>query len=340
MDDMNEFLDKIQMFTLNDFTAETISPLEKLKEENNMKSKMELYVTNLQSIIVNKLQSFEPTKKFKVDRWKREQGGGGITIVLQDGIVFEKAAVNISVVWGDMHEDQIKSMKSKGRDLKVEGKNRFFATGISSVIHPCNPFIPSLHFNYRYFEVVNENGHHTWWFGGGMDLTPNYLNEKDASHFHKTLKMACDKHNSLYYPKFKKWADDYFFNKHRGEARGVGGTFFDDFDEGSIDDCFAFVVSCGNSVLPSYVPLIEEHKDKPFSSRHRDWQLMRRGRYVEFNLVYDRGTQFGLATPGARIESILVSMPLIAKWEYCPELEHGDEEAKLIKVLKEPKEWI
>lgn len=337
-----EFVSKIPTFKESDLLAAPITSLETLKSQacEKMKYKMELYVTYLQAAVVNKLSEYETEKKFIVDRWNREKGGGGVTCVIQDGETFEKAGVNISVVWGELQPEQVKSMKSRGKDLNLEGKNEFFATGVSSVIHPQNPFIPTMHFNYRYFEVLDDTGKHTWWFGGGCDITPTYLSEEDAIHFHKTQKEACDKHEPSYYPKFKKWADDYFYSPHRSEHRGIGGLFFDDFDEKSMEECFSFITSCGSAIIPSYAPIIEKHRHDKFNDQQRNWQLLRRGRYVEFNLVHDRGTKFGLATPNARIESILMSLPLVARWEYMPCIADGSEEDKIMKVLKKARDWI
>jgi coproporphyrinogen III oxidase len=196
---------------------------------------------------------------------------------------------------------------------------------------------------HRFFEVETEtNGvkDRVWWFGGGTDLTPYYLDESDAKHFHSALKNACDGHDSTYYPRFKKWCDEYFFLPHRGESRGVGGIFFDDLDTPGEASCFHFVRSCAESVIPSYVPLVEKHMNDPYGDEHRRWQLLRRGRYVEFNLVYDRGTKFGLFTPGARIESILMSLPLLAQWEYMHEPDEESPEGKITAVLKKPVDWL
>ncbi|CAG8785362.1 14859_t:CDS:1, partial [Acaulospora morrowiae] len=207
-------------------------------------------------------------------------------------------------------------------------------------MHPNNPHAPTIHMNYRYFEIDNDDGTaKLWWFGGGSDLTPSYLYEEDAVHFHQTIKDACDKHDPNYYPKFKKWCDDYFFLKHRGEARGVGGIFFDDLSEKPAEEIFAFVKQCGNSFLPSYVPLIKRRKDTVFTEKEKEWQQLRRGRYVEFNLIWDRGTKFGLQTPGSRIESIFVSLPLTARWEYMHTPKKGSREEKLLEVLKNPRDW-
>jgi len=338
-----EFISNIKSLTEEDFVDKTITPLESLKdmacEECLMKAKMELFVTNMQSIIIKKLSQYEAVE-FKVDHWRREQGGGGISAVLQNGKVFEKAGVNISVVHGDLSDEQVKHMMHRGKDMSL-GTNTFFATGVSSVLHPVNPHIPTLHFNYRYFEVLNkETGKHIWWFGGGTDLTPYYLDEEDAAHFHRTQKEACDKHDDSYYLKFKEWADTYFYNKHQAEHRGVGGLFFDDLDDKPIEECFSFIATCANAILPSYIPIVDKHKDDEYGEQERKWQLMRRGRYVEFNLIYDRGTKFGLATPGSRIESVLMSLPLLAMWEYMPNIENGSEEEKLTNVLRNARDWV
>jgi len=280
--------------------------------------------------------------KFRVDRWKREEGGGGITCVIQDGDVFEKAGVGVSVVHGMIPPSAVAQMNARGKKLPEGQEMPFFACGISSVIHPRNPHVPTLHFNYRYFEVLEagEGGKPRWWFGGGCDLTPYYLDEEDAVNFHSTLKEACDKHNSKYYSKFKAWCDDYFRIKHRNISRGIGGIFFDDLDSPDAERCFQFVRSCGNAVIPSYLPMVRKNKNLLYTEQERNWQLVRRGHYAEFNLVYDRGTKFGLYTPGARYESILMSLPLNAKWEYMHEVVPGSKEHRLTEILKNPKEWV
>ncbi|XP_020288385.1 oxygen-dependent coproporphyrinogen-III oxidase [Pseudomyrmex gracilis] len=319
------------------FMAEPITPIERLKK-NDMRTKMELMVMKTQADFCQALESLEINGCFKVDRWTRKEGGGGITCVLQDGQVFEKAGVNVSVVTGVLPPSAIQQMRSRGK--KMEDSVPFFAAGVSAVIHPRNPMIPTIHFNYRYFEVENPDGTTQWWFGGGTDLTPYYLNEEDARHFHRTLKTACDKHDPTYYARFKDWCDNYFNIVHRGERRGVGGIFFDDLDNPSQNEAFQFVTSCAEAVIPSYIPLVKKHKDDGYGYRERQWQLLRRGRYVEFNLIYDRGTKFGLYTPGARYESILMSLPLNAKWEYMHEPETGSKESQLVEVLKNPKDWL
>ncbi|XP_057340633.1 oxygen-dependent coproporphyrinogen-III oxidase [Microplitis mediator] len=322
------------------FMGRPITPEKTLKKnEGDMKSKMEMLILKIQADFCRSLEAFEDEERFKVDRWLRKEGGGGITCVMQDGKVFEKAGVNVSVVSGELPPGAIQQMRARGKQMD-EGSLPFFAAGISAVIHPRNPMIPTIHFNYRYFEVVNKDGSVQWWFGGGTDLTPYYLNEDDARHFHGTLKKACDQHDGSYYGRFKKWCDEYFFITHRGESRGVGGIFFDDLDTPNQDAAFKFVKSCAESVVPSYVPLVAKHKDDGYGYAERQWQLLRRGRYVEFNLIYDRGTKFGLYTPGARYESILMSLPLIARWEYMHEPPAGSKEAQLMEVLRTPKNWL
>lgn len=223
----------------------------------------------------------------------------------------------------------------------------FYACGISLVIHSVNPYVPTTHMNYRYFECydVKESQGKIAWFGGGCDLTPAYLFEDDVRHFHGTYKDVCEKYSPSMYPKFKKWCDEYFLIKHRGECRGVGGIFFDDLGEieghsGGLEKVFEFVQNCGRSFTQSYLPLVKKRMNTPFGEREREWMEVRRGRYVEFNLVYDRGTKFGLYTPGSRIESILMSLPQIARWEYCHEVPEGSEEWKLLQVCKTPKDWF
>jgi len=324
------------------FMAEPISSSHYLAQNpTDMKCKMELLVMRIQASMCRSLEALEENDtKFHVDRWQRPEGGGGITCVMQDGHVFEKAGVNISVVHGVLSPAVVQHMRSRGKKLK-DGKHRFFATGVSSVIHPRNPNVPTIHFNYRYFEVESESGEETqWWFGGGTDLTPYVFHEEDVIHFHKTLKNACSPHDKSYYDKFKKWCDEYFFITHRGECRGVGGIFFDDLDSPSKEAAFKFVTSCADAVLPSYLPMVKKRKEQGYSYADRQWQLLRRGRYVEFNLIYDRGTKFGLVTPGARYESILMSLPLNAKWEYCHRPVPGSKEEKLLEILKKPKDWV
>ncbi|XP_055612128.1 oxygen-dependent coproporphyrinogen-III oxidase [Uranotaenia lowii] len=322
------------------FMAEPINAKRSMLGSNDMKVRMELLILKIQADFCHALENEENFgKKFIVDRWERKEGGGGITCVLQDGDVFEKAGVNISVVHGKLPPGAIQQMRSRGKKL-ADGELPFFAAGVSAVIHPRNPLVPTIHFNYRYFEVTDSEGNKQWWFGGGTDLTPYYLNEEDAIHFHRTLKEACDEHDETYYPKFKEWCDKYFFIPHRNESRGIGGIFFDDLDMPDQESAFNFVSSCAHSVVPSYLPLVRKHKNADYGDRERQWQLLRRGRYVEFNLIYDRGTKFGLYTPGARYESILMSLPLIARWEYMHQPNPESREGEIISVLKSPRDWL
>ncbi|XP_065841935.1 oxygen-dependent coproporphyrinogen-III oxidase, mitochondrial-like isoform X2 [Oscarella lobularis] len=323
------------------YMAESLTPnVEELsKKSEGMKYKMEVYCLKLQSRVCHALEEIDGGA-FIADRWLRKEGGGGVSCVLQNGSVFEKAGVNVSVVHGKLPPAAVQQMRSRGKKLKSGDRLPFWAVGISSVVHPRNPHCPTIHFNFRYFEVDDGEGGTQWWFGGGTDLTPAYLNENDVIHFHRTLKDACMKHDSSYYRKFKKWCDDYFDVTHRGERRGVGGIFFDDIDTPSQDEVFSFIKSCGDAVVPSYIPIIKCHLNDAFTEQEKCWQQLRRGRYVEFNLVHDRGTKFGLFTPGARIESILMSLPLTARWEYMHRPEPGSREEALLKVLREPKDWI
>lgn len=300
-----------------------------------MKEKFYTYIQQLQDAICNRLEEIDQKAKFQEDLWQREEGGGGKTRIIENGSVFEKGGVNISKVFGELP----KTMQDY---FKVQDVN-FFACGLSLVLHPKNPFVPTVHANWRYFEMYDKEGNIVKsWFGGGQDLTPYYLFEEDAIHFHKTCKEACNKHNSEFYPKYKKQCDQYFWNTHRNEARGIGGLFFDYLQptqEMTAEKWFNFVTEIGNSFLQSYVPIAEKRKDISYTEENRKWQEIRRGRYVEFNLIHDKGTLFGLKTNG-RIESILMSLPPHVQWVYDHNPEKGSEEEKLIKVLKEPKEWV
>jgi coproporphyrinogen III oxidase len=342
----------------------------KINKHSPMRLRMEELILEHQKRIVFALENIDG-KKFRKDVWTRPNGGGGTSCVLQDGDVFEKAGVNTSIVYGTLPRPAIEKMRADHKsfvDSDVDTLN-FFAAGISLVLHPHNPMAPTVHLNYRYFETsdprdpVNATGNaeHNWWFGGGTDLTPSYLFEEDVKHFHKTVKAACDKHDTEYYPRFKKWCDNYFRIPHRNESRGVGGIFFDDLDastrpaaKNAQEELFQFVTTALESFLPSYVPILKKRKDMPYLPEQKDWQQIRRGRYVEFNLVNDRGTSFGLRTPGARVESILMSLPLTARWEYMHPLcgtgideskaqlqvdGKGVKEKALLEVLRKPKEW-
>lgn len=259
--------------------------------------------------------------------------------MLSGGKHFEKAGVNLSVVYGTMPKEALQAATERGVDrakgMKDGDKVPFFACGLSSVMHPKNPFAPTMHFNYRYFET--DGG--VWWFGGGTDITPAYLNIDDMKHFHGTLKEACDKNDPEFYPKFKKWADRYFVIAHRGETRGLGGIFYDDLNDRDPEKLYTLAESMLNSVIPAYGPLVSKHKDDPFTQDQKNWQLMRRGRYVEFNLVYDRGTVFGLKT-GGRIESILMSLPETARWEYNQIPAAGSKEDEIMQIFKQPRDWV
>jgi coproporphyrinogen III oxidase len=275
--------------------------------------------------------------KFQEDNWVREGGGGGRTRVFQNGNIIEKGGVNFSAVYGD-----VPAFLQNEIQVSSPIKNTFYATGVSIVIHPHNPMMPIIHMNVRYFEMSNG----VWWFGGGIDLTPHYINEDDAHFFHNALKTACDKHHPNYYPDFKKWADDYFFITHRKETRGIGGIFFDRLSptlstrEGETkEQLFAFVQEVGNSFAPTYTALMAKNKNLPFTEANKQWQLLRRGRYVEFNLVYDLGTKFGLETNG-RIESILMSLPSTASWAYNFIPMPNSPEEKTLSLLKKGIDWI
>ena len=271
-------------------------------------------------------------RPFQEDAWRHAEGGGGLSRVLQDGTVFEKAGVNVAAVEGKLHPEALQAMIAK-QDLEPS-PHRFAAVGLSVVVHPRSPWVPTVHCNYRYFEL--DDGR--WWFGGGTDLTPAYLVEDDARHFHRALKDACDRHDAGFYPRFKKWCDDYFHLPHRGEARGIGGIFFDDLRDRDSEALFRFVADCAAAFVPAYLPLVERGLSKPWGERESRWLGLRRGRYVEFNLMYDRGTRFGLRT-GGRVESILMSLPLAARWEYAHEPEPGSDEAATLDVLRRPREW-
>jgi coproporphyrinogen III oxidase len=284
------------------------------------------YFEVLQGTICSSLEEVDGRARFAGDSWERPEGGGGLTRVLEEGEVFEKAGVNTSTVFGIIPEKLARTMNVP--------PVRFCATGISLVIHPRSPMVPTVHANYRYFEQANGDS----WFGGGTDLTPYYIYEEDIIHFHTTLQRACDAHDAEFYKRFKTWCDEYFFIKHRGESRGVGGIFFD-YLRGDREKHFLFVQSAGNAFLEAYLPIVKRRKDLPWGERERHWQLVRRGRYVEFNLVYDRGTTFGLETQG-RIESVLMSLPPLVQWRYNNVPNPGTREALLIDLLTHPKNWV
>ena len=327
-------------------TTDTLPP-------SDSRERVSQFMRSLQDKICQGLEALEGGATFREDSWEREDGGGGRSRVLQNGRILEQGGVNFSEVWGNTLPPSILSQRPEAQG------HGFYATGTSMVLHPRNPYIPTVHLNYRYFEAGP-----VWWFGGGADLTPYYPFAEDAAHFHRTFKAACDAHHAEYYPVFKRWCDEYFYLKHRGETRGVGGIFFDYQDASgklyngpsptgpaaqysdqvggigtrSWEDIFAFVQECGDAFLPAYTPIIERRQGLEYGDRERNFQLYRRGRYVEFNLVYDRGTIFGLQTNG-RTESILMSLPPLVRWEYCYQPEPNSPEAELYETFLKPQDW-
>ncbi len=291
------------------------------------------YLHQLQDNICRNLEAQEPETRFIEDQWEREQGGGGRTRVLSGGAVFEQAGVNFSHVYGQ-------SLPASATAARPELANRKFqAMGVSLVIHPNNPFVPTSHANVRFF-VAEKPGHEPiWWFGGGFDLTPYYPFKEDVIHWHKTARKACRAFGEDVYLRFKQQCDDYFFLKHRNETRGVGGLFFDDLNEWGFEKSFAFMQSVGDHYIPAYLPIVEKRKNTPYTEQQRDFQLYRRGRYVEFNLVYDRGTLFGLQS-GGRTESILMSLPPLVKWKYNWQPEPNGPEADLYENYLKPRDWL
>jgi len=311
------------------------------------------FMKELQESICAGLERIDGGGQFREDMWERPEGGGGRSRVIRNGNVFEQGGVNFSEVFGEKLPPSILKQRPE-----AEGHG-FYATGTSMVLHPRSPYIPTVHLNYRYFEAGP-----VWWFGGGADLTPYYPFAEDAAHFHKTLKTACDRHHNEYYPVFKRWCDEYFYLKHRQEMRGVGGIFFDyqdgqgqlyrgpdadgpaakysqklgDIEPRDWESLFGLAQSCGHSFLPAYEPIVERRRGLEYGDRQRNFQLYRRGRYVEFNLVYDRGTIFGLQTNG-RTESILMSLPPLVRWEYGYEPEPGTPEAQLYEEFLKPQDW-
>ncbi len=295
--------------------------------------KIKSYFLQLQDNICSELEQADGKQQFITDEWQREQGGGGRTRVLGNGAVIEKGGVNFSHVYGD-------SMPASATAHRPElaGRN-FQAMGVSLVIHPSNPYVPTSHMNVRFFIAEKAGEDPVWWFGGGFDLTPYYGFEEDCVDWHQVSKQACAPLGEQAYPKYKKWCDDYFYIKHRNEARGIGGLFFDDLNEPDFATAFEFTQSVGNHYTKGIIPIIEKRKDTPFGKKEKTFQKIRRGRYVEFNLVYDRGTLFGLQT-GGRTESILMSLPSDVGWEYNHQVEPGSEEARLTDYYLKAKDWI
>ena len=295
-------------------------------------ARVKTFLTELQELIVERLEQVDG-KTFKRDGWQRPEGGGGLSCVMEEGNVFERGGVNFSHVFGD----KLPPSASANRP-ELAGRG-FEAMGVSLVLHPRNPYAPTVHMNVRFFVAKKEGAEPVWWFGGGMDLTPYYGFEEDAVHFHQMCKNALLPFGEQYPARFKKWCDEYFYLKHRAEPRGVGGIFFDDFSEGGFEAAFNLVESVGDHFLPAYVPIVEKRSDTPYGERERDFQAYRRGRYVEFNLVYDRGTIFGLQS-GGRTESILMSLPPVVKWRYDWHPEPGSPEAKLYTDFLTGKDWL
>ncbi len=290
------------------------------------------YLLGLQDSICEALAA-EDGQAFAEDSWERPGGGGGRSRVLEEGNVIEKGGVNFSHVFGD-------GLPPSATAARPELAGRSFqAMGVSLVIHPRNPYIPTSHANVRFFIAEKPGEEPVWWFGGGFDLTPYYGFEEDVVHWHQTSKQACEPFGDDIYPKYKKWCDEYFYLKHRDEPRGVGGLFFDDLNEWGFDKSFAFMQSVGNHYIPAYLPIMQKRREHPYAERERDFQCYRRGRYVEFNLVFDRGTIFGLQT-GGRTESILMSLPPLVKWRYDWSPQAGSEEARLYTDFLRPRDWV
>ncbi|MCH8554894.1 MAG: oxygen-dependent coproporphyrinogen oxidase [Schleiferiaceae bacterium] len=302
---------------------------------SKQKEQFTTFIHELQDRICAALEKVDGGGKFVEDAWERPGGGGGKTRILRNGTVIEKGGVNTSVVYGELPQLMQERLNAS--------EAQFFACGISLVIHPKNPMVPTVHANFRFFELYDENGDvKDAWFGGGADLTPYYLFEEDAVHFHQTLKSACDPFGEELYPNYKKECDTYFRNTHRDESRGIGGVFFDYLkadEQHTLDDWMAFTTAVGDSFIQAYCPIVARRKALPYNQRALDWQGIRRGRYVEFNLIHDRGTLFGLKTNG-RIESILMSLPATASWEYNHHPEEGSPEAQLLEVLVTPRDWV
>jgi len=291
------------------------------------------YLLGLQDSICTALAEEDGGKDFTEDSWQREEGGGGRSRVMEDGRVFEKAGINFSHVFGA-------GLPASATAHRPELAGRSFqAMGVSLVIHPHNPYVPTSHANVRFFMAEKDGAEPVWWFGGGFDLTPYYGSEEDVIHWHKTAKQACDPFGDDVYSRYKKWCDEYFYLKHRNEPRGVGGLFFDDLNEWGFEKTFAFMQSIGDHYIPAYRPIVQRRKELAYGERERDFQLYRRGRYVEFNLVYDRGTLFGLQT-GGRTESILMSLPPLVKWRYDWQPDTGSAEAELYEKYLLQNDWI
>ncbi len=292
-----------------------------------MRDTIASYFQQLQDNICKSLETADGLGTFKEDKWDHHSGGGGRSRVLESGNIIEKGGVNFSAVQGQTSEALM-------RQMNLTEQADYFATGVSIVMHPHSPMVPIIHMNVRYFEMSNGVS----WFGGGIDLTPHYVVEEDARWFHQQLKTSCDKHDLSYYPRFKKWADDYFYIPHRQETRGVGGIFFDYLKSEEKEPLFCFVQEVGETFAPTYSSLMLKNRELPFGEAEKEWQLVRRGRYAEFNLAWDRGTKFGLET-GGRTESILMSLPPLARWKYDYQPSEDSREGQTILLLKKGIEW-
>lgn len=301
------------------------------------KAQVKAYQQTLQQTICRSLEEVDGQEKFIQDSWQRSPGehlgGGGLSAVLQQGAVFEQAGVNFSHVKGQ----RLPGSATVHRPDLVG--RAFEAMGLSLVLHPCNPYVPTSHANIRFFIAERFGEAPVWWFGGGFDLTPNYGFDEDCRHWHKTAKAACDPFGEEVHAKYKAWCDDYFYLQHRQEPRGIGGLFFDDLNAWGFDRCFAFMQSVGDHYLSAYLPIVQRRRDTVYGERQRNFQLYRRGRYVEFNLVYDRGTLFGLQS-GGRTESILMSLPPLVRWQYNWQPEPGSEEARLYEHYLKSRDWL
>jgi coproporphyrinogen III oxidase len=291
------------------------------------------FLLELQQLIVERMQQVDG-RIFRRDGWQRPEGGGGLSCLVEEGNVLERGGVNFSHVMGERLPPSASAHRPE-----LAGR-RWEAMGVSLVMHPRNPYAPTSHMNVRFFVAhPPDGGEAVWWFGGGMDLTPYYGFEEDATHFHAMCKRALDPFDTGYYPRFKRWCDEYFFLRHRNEPRGIGGIFYDDLNEGGFEQCLNLTESVGDHFLAAYLPILERRADLPYGERERDFQLYRRGRYVEFNLVFDRGTLFGLQS-GGRTESILMSMPPLVKWRYDWQPEPGSPEARLYSDFLRPRDWL
>ncbi|HET8609924.1 MAG TPA: oxygen-dependent coproporphyrinogen oxidase [Burkholderiales bacterium] len=295
-------------------------------------SEVKLFLAELQQTIITRLESLDGGR-FRRDAWQRSEGGGGLSCVLEDGDLFERAGVNFSHVFGG----RLPGSASAARP-ELAGRS-FQAAGVSLVLHPRNPYVPTVHMNVRFLIAEKPGAEPVWWFGGGMDLTPYYGFHEDAVHFHRTCRDALAPFGDECYPHFKKWCDEYFYLKHRAEPRGIGGIFFDDLKEPDFDTCFALMRSVGEHFLIAYVPIVERRRSSPYGGRERAFQAYRRGRYVEFNLVYDRGTLFGLQS-GGRTEAILMSLPPVVNWRYDWRPEPGSAEEKLHSEFLVVRDWV